>query len=210
MKELSLIISVLFLLLCAGCEPRQDVFGEDTLASPYFEGSILEYLRSDPYNFDWTVELIERAGLTDLFEGEVDTLPEITFLAFTKMSVMRYVYDLKKDSVAQLGVEECRDLVLRHVLKGKVMKEDIAYRDMSYQIQDEKQTGGTDLVTLGGGNLRFFLTVEDYKGVPKGGPVHMQIFSLTAGASVPTATVGILPWHGVVHTLNYTYVLGRI
>lgn len=210
MKNKIVLIAVLGLLALAGCEPKQDVIGEGTLANPYFQGSVMEFLRSDPYNFDWTVKMIERAGLVDLFEGDVDTLPEITFLAFTKFSVMRYVYDNKKDDVEQLGVEECREMVLRHVIEGKVIKDDIAYRDMAYAISAPEQKGGTDIMTIGGSKLRFYLIVDDYGGVPGAGAVHMQIFSMDVMATVPLSTVGIIPLNGMIHSLSDGYSLGRI
>ena len=36
-------------------------------------------MRGDTYNWELTVQMIEHAGLTDLFEGKVDTMPVITF-----------------------------------------------------------------------------------------------------------------------------------
>lgn len=210
MKTLYMLISGLFLALLNACEPVQKVIGEDTLASPYVDCSMMQYLRNNPYNWDWTVEMIERAGLTDMFEGTVDTLPEITFLGFTKFSVMRYVYDQGMDSVAQLGVEECRNLVLRHVVKGKHLKESIKYQDTSLEISDAKQKGGTDFVTLGGGKLKFFLVADDYANVPGAGAVHMGVYSISAGSKVPTASINIQPLNGVVHSLNNDYELGKI
>lgn len=210
MKTLNMLIAGLFLALLTACEPAQEVIGEGTLASPYVDCSIMQYLRNGPYNWDLTVEMIERAGLTEMFEGTVDTLPEITFLGFTKFSVMRYVYDQGKDSVAQLGVEECRDLVLRHVVKGKHLKESIDYQDTSLEISDPKQKGGTDFVTLGGGMLKFFLVADDYANVPGAGAVHMGIYSISAGSKVPTASIDIQPLNGVVHSLSDNYELGKI
>lgn len=210
MKNIYLLITGVFLVWCAACDPKQDVFGEGELASPYHDCSIMQYMRNDPYHWDWTLEMIERGGLTDLFEGKVDSLPEITFLGFTKFSVMRYVYDQRKDSVADLGVEECRELVLRHVIPGKHLKESIAYRDMSVLVSDPKQQGGTLLNTLGGSKLRFYLVAEDYGNVPQGGAVHLGVYSITAGSKVPMSSPDIQPLNGVVHSLSNSYELGKI
>nr|WP_288215268.1 hypothetical protein [uncultured Butyricimonas sp.] len=77
MKKIAIIIFVLAGF--AACDTRQDVI-DTGISSPYFEGNMMEYLRSDAYNWELTVQMIERAGLTDLFEGRVDSLSEITFL----------------------------------------------------------------------------------------------------------------------------------
>ena len=210
MKNLYILTAGLVLLCMVACEPRQDVFGEGMLASPYHDCSIMQYLRNDPYNWDLTVEMIERGGLTDLFEGEVDSLPEITFLGFTKFSVMRYIWDAGQDSVAQLGVTECRDMVLRHVIKGKHLKSSIAYQSDFTLVVDENQKVGTDLVTLKGNRLRFYQIAEDYFNVPQGGAWHMLIWSFTANVKVPTGSCDIQPLNGVVHSLGGNYNLGRI
>lgn len=210
MKTLNILIAGIVLVLFTACEPVQQVIDDGKLASPYVDGTIMEYLRNNPYNWDWTVQVIERAGLEDLFEGKVDTLPEITFLGFTKFSVMRYVYDRKLESVADLEEQECRELVLRHIVKGKHLKESIKYQDTSLEISDPKQTGGTDFITLGGGKVRFFLVADDYANIPGGGAVHMGVFSISAGNKVPTASIDIQPENGVVHSLGNNYELGKI
>ncbi|MDY4042778.1 MAG: hypothetical protein SOY65_03105 [Marinifilaceae bacterium] len=207
------IYRLLMLCLLAGvfaaCETKQDVW-DTGICSPYHDCSIMEYLRSDTYNWELTVELIEHAGLTDLFEGQVDSLPEITFLGFPSYSVLRYLYDNHYASVEAIPVETSRELVLMHVIKGKYLQEDIAYRDDNYYIYDEEQTGGTDLYTLTGNWLRFYVDQYDYMYVPDGGEEVLSVYSFTAETPVPMASPNIQPLNGVVHALNYNYVLGRI
>ena len=90
MKKIAIIIFVLAGF--AACDTRQDVI-DTGISSPYFEGNMMEYLRSDAYNWELTVQMIERAGLTDLFEGRVDSLSEITFFAPKSYSVLRFLLD---------------------------------------------------------------------------------------------------------------------
>ncbi|MFR7807856.1 MAG: hypothetical protein ACLU4N_00325 [Butyricimonas faecihominis] len=73
MKKI-LIILVLFLVFCNISCTRQGVY-DTGISSPYFDGTIMDYLRSDDYNWQLTVEMIEHAGLTDLFEGK-DACPK--------------------------------------------------------------------------------------------------------------------------------------
>ena len=47
------------------------------VSSPYHDCSIMEYLRKDSYNWELTVKLIERAKLTDMFEGKDFCTPKL-------------------------------------------------------------------------------------------------------------------------------------
>ena len=57
---------------------QQDVINSG-VSSPYHDCNMMDYMRGDTYNWELTVQMIEHAGLTDLFEGKVDTMPVITF-----------------------------------------------------------------------------------------------------------------------------------
>lgn len=61
------------------------------VSSPYHDCSIMEYLRKDTYNWELTVKLIERAKLTDLFDGKDPNYKEITFFAPPSYSILRYI-----------------------------------------------------------------------------------------------------------------------
>lgn len=202
-------MSVTAIWLFAACETQQEVWNTG-ISSPYHDCSIMEYLRQDDYNWELTVALIERADLTDLFEGQVDTMPEITFWAFPSYSVLRHLYDNGMESVDEMSVEDCRAIVLKHVTKGKVLKKDIALRDRDYYIFDAEQTGGTDLTTVGGSVLRAYIDKEEYSGVPESGAEILYLYSFSAQTMVPLASPDIQPLNGVVHALNYNYVLGNI
>ena len=207
-------IYVLLLSVMAGgifisCDTQQDVWNTGT-SSPYHDCTIMEYLREDKYNWELTVALIERADLVDLFEGRIDTLPEITFWGFPSYSVKRHLLDNGLESVEEMDVAKCRELVLKHVMKGKVLKSDVALRDKDYFIFDPKQTGGTVLFTLGKGRLKAYIDKTKYSGVPESGAEILYLYSFSASKMVPLASPDIQPTNGVVHSLNYNYVLGNI
>ena len=177
----------------------------------------MDYLRADDYNWELTVAMIERAGLTDLFEGQVDTLPEITFWAPKSYSIARWLLDSQKDAVPgstyttveDVPVELCRELILSYVVKGKYLKADIAYRNMSYYINDEEQDGGTDMETLTGCQLRAYLLGSDWQGVADAGPVTLNLWSFTYG-EISVVTPDIQPVNGVIHALDYNALFGNI
>lgn len=203
MEKIIILCSIL--LASAACT-KQMVY-DTGICSPYHDCSIMDYLRGNDYEWGYTVELIEQAGLTDLFEGKVDTLPEITFLGIPSMSVERYLYDNQYDSVQQIDPYFCRRMVLQHVAKGKVLKQDIAFRNLEYAGNSPLQDGCTDITMLYGNKVRFWLEKSDYAGVPDAGPVSMNLWSLQTNLQIPLASPDIQPLNGVVHSLNYNYKL---
>ena len=202
-------ICVCVLMVLTGCDTKQNWI-DTGVSSPYHDCSIMEYLRGDAYNWELTVEMIERADLTDLFEGQVDTLPEITFFGIPSYSILRYLWDNGMESVSELTSAFCRETILNHVVKGKYLKADIAYRNPNYLITDPQQDGGTELITLGGRQLKAYVDKSEYGGVPDAGAETMYLYSFSAYTQVPLASPDIQPLNGVVHALNYNFVLGRI
>ncbi|HAP18145.1 MAG TPA: hypothetical protein DCR38_10345, partial [Butyricimonas virosa] len=75
-------IWIYFLILAglSACDTKQDWF-DSGISSPYHDCSIMEYLQKDTANWKLTVELIERAELTHIFEGKDPNYKEITFFA---------------------------------------------------------------------------------------------------------------------------------
>ncbi len=197
------------MMTLTGCDTKQNWI-DTGISSPYHDCSIMEYLRGDAYNWELTVEMIERADLTDLFEGQVDTLPEITFFGIPSYSILRYLWDNDMESVSELTPAFCRETILNHVVKGKYLKADIAYRNPNYLITDPQQDGGTELITLGGRQLKAYVDKSEYGGVPDAGAETMYLYSFSAYTQVPLASPDIQPLNGVVHALNYNFVLGRI
>lgn len=208
MKSLKYIYLLCITALFTGCT-TQNLY-DSGVSTPYHDCSIMEYLRGDLYNWELTVAMIERAGLTELFEGTDPDYKEITFFAFPSFSVLRYLWDNDMESVNEMSVEDCKTIVLKHVLDKKYLKSDFAYRNVDYSVSDELQDGCTDVVTVGGSQLRVYRDKSAYGGVPDAGPETMYIYSFTRSTMVPLATPDIQPLNGVVHALNYNYVLGNI
>ncbi len=151
-------IWIYFLILAglSACDTKQDWF-DSGISSPYHDCSIMEYLQKDTANWKLTVELIERAELTHIFEGKDPNYKEITFFAPPSLSILRYVWDkasgkeqfpgdpdrwraLSEDEknhpehlVQALDKDWCREMVLRHVIKGKHLKDEIAFRNRDYE-----------------------------------------------------------------------------
>ena len=231
MKNIGLLL--LFVSLLCSCDTKQDWY-DSGICSPYHDCSIMEYLRGDTANWKLTVELIERAELTDLFEGNDPNYKEITFFAPPSFTVLRYVWDKatgKEDYpndqskwrplteeegayperlVRALDKNWCREMILRHVVKGKHLKEEIGFRNMDYEIDAPAQNGGTDFTCVSGNKIRVYLEKSDYGSVPDAGAATMSVYSFTVMKQVPMSSPDIEPLNGVVHALNYNNLLGEI
>ena len=101
-------------------------------------------------------------------------------------------------------------MVLRHVIKGKHLKDEIAFQNRDYEIEAEERTGGTDFTCESGNKLRAYREKTNYGGVTDAGAIFMYLYSFDAMEMVPLASPDIQPLNGVVHALNYNYVLGKI
>lgn len=200
-----------------GCDPKQNVIYTG-VSNPYFDGTIMDYLRSNDKNWDLTIEMIERAGLVDLFEGQVDSCEEITFFAPPAYSIQRFIWESQEkpkdgytyQNVADIPVDSCRSYILRCVVKGKYLKENVGFRNESYRLMDEEQDGGTLLKMLDGNFVRACEEKSDWKGVPDIGPTSLQLWSITRQIQVIVASPDIQPQNGVVHALEYGFDFGKI
>ena len=108
-----------------------------------------------------------------MFEGKDPNYKEITFFAPPSYSILRYLWDNDMESVEEISIEECKSIVLRHVLDKKYLKNDFAYRNVDYTIDDELQDGGTNITTMGGNKLRIYRDKSAYGGDPDVGPETM-------------------------------------
>lgn len=187
---------------------KQD-FIDTGKANGKFDGSMMDYLKSDSYNWDSTVLVIERAGLEDLFEGNDPEHPEITFLGCTNLSILRWMLQEtwtkdRYNKVSDIPVDDCREFILRHVISGKYLKDDIPKG-----ISNPKE-GGKDFSTLGTNSLWLYTYTDAWNGVPDKGPTHLYVESYTAESKIDVASSDIQCDNGVVHSLHYDYTFGDI
>ena len=201
-----LIILAVFALSVMSCT-KQKVIDTGTY-SGVFDMSMMDYLRTDDYNWKYTVEAIEHAGLTEMFEND-----DITFFGIKSHSIERYIYrndKSKNPSIKNLPAEEIRAMLLKYVYKDVVRKEDIAFRNKEYEIFDPAQDGGTKLELMGGNIFTVYLETTPYAGVPDAGAIVMMGYSIIAGGDVVISTPNLTTNNGVVHALDYNLTFGLL
>ncbi|MEG0797032.1 MAG: fasciclin domain-containing protein [Odoribacter sp.] len=204
MKYIILILLTLGLL--SGCEPK-DNFIDTGISYGVHNCTMFEYLQMDLKNWDLTIELIRKAKMESYFEGKESGLEQITFLAPPSLSILRYLMENELKTVNELDEAQCREFLLRHIIKGRIMKEDIAFRipEISSEIK-----GGTMVECLGGNQLKLYLEQEEWGGVSDAGAIHLFVYSLDKKRFVPMATPNLQTNTGIVHALNYNFTLGNI
>lgn len=110
--------------LLISCNTKYNII-DTGLANGKFDGNMYEYLQSNSYDWDSTRLMVERANLVDLFEGKREGFEQITFFGPTNHSIRRYMLDNDIASIAEMDEEFCYEMIMRCVVKGKHMRDDI-------------------------------------------------------------------------------------
>lgn len=202
MKIVSIIIGIVFLLGACG----KDNFHDSGLANGKHDCSMWEYMQKDPHNWDSVRLMIQRAGLQQLFEGTDPAYPEITFFGPVNYSVVRFLLKTTDEegkrlyqSIQDVPVDTCRQMVLSHILPRRMMKE-----EFDYEVKGT-DTGGSILQTLTGIDLRVYRIKSPYYDIPDLGPEYLAIHALEKGYKADIASANIETTNGVVHSLSNTY-----
>lgn len=207
---------IMILLLTAtafmtGCVDNN--YHDTGLANGVYDGTVWEYMKAGS-QWDSAVLIIERAGLTGIFDGTDPEYREgITFFGFTNFTVWRFMANTldknrkrKYTRVSDMPVELCRRMTLDYVIKGKRMKD-----SFGYEIPGTLQ-GGTEVKTLSGVSLRVYRikTPHPDTEIPDKGPEFLGIHALKSGHRAMIASSDNEADNGVVHSLPYTFLWSEL
>ena len=117
--------------------------------------------------------------------------------------------------VADLDPEWCRETLLKHIVKGKVYRDDVTAGksggsgpgEMGGTIVGE---GGDILETLMGTKIWVYSFRDSYSGIDDLGANELFLKSFEQGILLEVASTDIEPDNCVVHALSYAYTLGEI
>ena len=207
MKKILLAISIVLTIVSCTTDYNMNNTG---LANGKFDGTMYDYFHSDSYNWDSLIIMIDRAGLQDLFNGEVEGYEEITFWGPTNNSIRRWMLEggtgVPK-RVKDLSPEECRKYVMAHVVKGKTMLNDIPRGTINMG----SVSGGMTMYGEDNKNEMWVYTEQlPYNGVIDVGAVIIKIRSMRTLVDIDIASCNIEPTTGVVHSLHPNYTLGEL
>lgn len=212
-------IVLLSLLMAAfvGCTKYNAV--DTGIAQKKYPGNMYEYLRSDSYNWDSLLVLIECTGLKEYFTGEKSGYEEITFFGPTNHSIRRKIYEKYhwdfgtkiydyhsvKEFVEGEGIEKCQKLLLGHIVKGKYEVKNIP---RGTQADSES---GIVFTSAAGTTFRVYSFHEPYDDVPETGPIVLYIKGgVGMSRNIDVASTDIEPTNGIVHSLSYGFTLGEL
>ena len=207
MKKILLAISIVLTIVSCTTDYNMNNTG---LANGKFDGTMYDYFHSDSYNWDSLIIMIDRAGLQDLFNGEVEGYEEITFWGPTNNSIRRWMLQGGTGvprRLKDLSPEECRKYVMAHVVKGKTMLNDIPRGTINMG----SVSGGMTMYGEDNKNEMWVYTEQlPYNGVIDVGAVIIKIRSMRTLVDIDIASCNIEPTTGVVHSLHPNYTLGEL
>jgi len=175
-----------------------------------FDGTVLDFLRSRPDYFQELVEVIEYAGMEDVFQSD-----EITFFAPTDWSIDEsmeslnyYWYNLQgRDSVtsiSQIKPEVWRELLSLYIVKDRYLAKDIPQMDTIAM----DAYPGQAYVSYNGLSMNIGLVYHDANGIKYAG--YRQLLYSYVNNFVEkdmthayVATSDIQPVNGVVHVIRF-------
>lgn len=202
MKRINKVLGVILLVIMTSC--TKDEFTKTGISNGRFDGNMLEYMRAHSYDWDSTVLMVEQAGLQSIFEGS----EKITFLGPTNHSIRRYMLQNGFKRVQDMDAGFCRTTLLRHILKGKIMREGFPRgKNIQGKIIGE---GGEVYTMMGGNEIWAFTFKEEYNGVAEMGAVILHVTSIESAWRISVASCDIEPDNGVVHALGYDFTLGEM
>lgn len=233
MEKIGLIFRIGVVIAMIGCCSCTDYnYIDSGLADGKHNCSMWDYLKSDPRNWDSTVIMIEHAGLRDVFEGN-SVYGQITFFGITSKSILLYLlyHNDELDQLKAAGepvddseywhkVEDipanlCRQMLMQLIVPKRLMLADIPrgnFVTTSDGLATDMEIGGGFYKTLGNGELFLFTFQEAYKEIAGKGEtrIHMVSQSKSAAVNNPIASCNIETLNGVVHSLQYDFLLTDI
>ena len=215
------IVIVVVLFTFGSCETNYGTINTG-LANGKFYGSMYEYFQANHYDWDSLVLMIDRAGLKDVFTGERAGYEEITFFGPTNHTIRLWMYKseqrwdselqqmvvIKKayNRVDEIPVEDCRRLVMEHVVKGIYMRDDIPEGTLA---ESGDREGGMTLTGVEGNSFWIFSFRGMYQGIAGQGAVSLKLIS-EIGQEIKVASSNLESDNGVVHSLHYDYPFGTL
>lgn len=208
MKKYILLCLSVMLLIAGSC--TKDNYKDYGLSVGKHDCSLLEYMEMPNHSYDWdsTVLMIYHAGedVVRLFKGEDPAHQELTFFGPTNHSIRRYMLTKRIKKVTDLDPEWCKEKLLRHLIDGKIYRDDIP-RGLPGTSGALVGTGGVTFTSLAGTHIWGYTTAEAYQGMPEAGPVSISLVSIETQKSLTVASANIEPLKCVVHSLHYNYTL---
>ena len=206
MRKMLYTIWFLGSLLHVGC--TKDNYIDTGISKGRYHGNLMQYMASNSYDWDSTILLVRHAGeeMVRLFEGKDPAHKEITFFGITNHSIRRHLLEFGHKRVSDLDPEWCREMLLRHVIDGKLYRKDIPYGEPT--TYGSPGTGGSYLNTLADTKIWVFIMKQSKNGVVENAAKPIHISFMNSQPIFAIASGDIEPDNCIVHALEYNFALG--
>lgn len=216
----------LFLGLIGMCSCTKHNYIDGGRANGVHDCSMWEYFKTDSYNWDSTMIMIEHAGLKPLFEGTGE-FKQITFLGITNNTIMRYMFDHNRqlDEDKQAGVEvddseywhrvtdipanKCTSLLKSLIVTKRMMLKDVpdGNRKLTDDRNDYVEIDGIVVPTMFS-ELFLWVVRGNYGGVEQAGHASLHIAKrLSTAQNWTVGSTDIQTNNGVVQAMGYEFLL---
>lgn len=203
MKNISIyIVTLIMATLSVSCT-KFDVV-DTGVADGNHDLVMWDYFKTNPYDWDSVMVMIDHAGLKSIFDGTSEHGKDLTFFGITNHSIRRYLLEKEIPSVKDIPVEECRDIITSSLIKGRFLLDDFIEGAPSKDPEQLIGTGGKMYTTLSGKQLWIYTIRDPFGGVPKSGPKTIQIVALETQRRFRVVSTDIRTLSGVVQALDYT------
>lgn len=214
MKRIYLsLLGIVLVSLLGSCTKYNFVEVKDP--KTHHDTTMWEYFSTDKYNWELTQQMIEHAGLRDIFEGKSQYGTDFTFFGFTSISIKRYLMEQKTENqleenltVADLPKEDCKRWILSCIYPKRLMLDDwAAGRPVAGEAIG---TGGKMCKMASGVELWIYTYRSTFNGVPEMGPKQIHLVSEDKQSDTTVGSHNISTNTGVVHALEYNFTLNDI
>jgi uncharacterized surface protein with fasciclin (FAS1) repeats len=192
----------------AGCQKVDGDYTANNKSTEIYNGSVYEYLKSRPGEFDSLLAVIERVGLADTLKNEQNiTLFAVKNESFQQVvgryNLARSVRGKKPIYLKDRPVEFLDSVISRYIIKGAYVADDFKFNDglpitsvkWNYPMSAKLVTGNSS-------------------GLIKGGPASVE-FSFTNRSSytfnwvkASTVAINISAKNGIIHILEPLHPFG--
>lgn len=167
--------------------------------------TMMEYFKTDPYNWDSLRVMINHAELTDIFEGKGQYAGKITVLGMTNHSIRRYMLSEGIEKITDIPAETCKQLILDTIIPEYLLLETFPTGRPSKDVDNIIGTGGKMYTMLSGKKLWIYTFHDSYNGVLEAGPLRVNIVSPDTEKKSLVGSHNIKTRTGVVHSLSYDF-----
>ncbi|WP_316814066.1 fasciclin domain-containing protein [Pedobacter heparinus] len=194
---------------------KKDYYTDSGVHNPTFNGTILEYLKTNKVMFDTTLQVIKLAGMEEVLDKE-----NVTFFAPTSSSIVKSVRYLNQvlflngqDTVkqyTQIKPSVWRKVLAQYIFKGTNKLKDYPQLDtLAFTAYPGQAYGSYD-----GEIMNVGVIFNDAGGVKYSGYRQLYLSYIQDRTkptqsliNVPVATSDIQPTNGVIHVLRQAAAL---